>query len=131
MIMQGDNIEFKGDIRKLASGRLRIRFKLSSEAENLVTDVFGQVIGNHPHTRLENICLDYMTSGACEINCKLPSTCVGNRRLLVKLFPDQLELVFGAFMLAKRKFNGNPSAEQLLVYLCLHHRHINKCYAVH
>lgn len=131
MNLQGDNIEFHGDIRKLASGRLRIRFKLSSEAEGLVANVFGQAVGNHPHTRLEHLCLDYLTSGACEISCKLPSCCVGNRRFLVKLYPDQVELVFGAFELAKTKFTGNPSAEQLLVYLCAHHSSVNKCYTVH
>lgn len=75
------------DIRKLSTGYIRVRFKLSSKAHKTVSSAMQATQRNFPNSAIELIALNSISG----VPAGLCSDEKGKNRLLIKLHPEQYE----------------------------------------
>ena len=82
------------DTRQLKSGQVRLRFRLSDEAHNLVSDALSMTPYDYSNAALDAIAMNFHAGGPAVAPLGIPAT--GSKRLLVRLYPDQYENVRSA-----------------------------------
>ncbi|HEY3698636.1 MAG TPA: hypothetical protein VGK97_04840 [Spongiibacteraceae bacterium] len=99
------------DKRILKTGLFRLRFKLSERAMDVVTKAIELAECRYPHTAMERISAAYLSGR--------PTPCQGTAkgfvRFLVRLYPEQFELMMFALDGAK---GVSHSDEDALLHLC-------------
>lgn len=101
------------DTRVLESGQIRLRFRLTEEAHELVTLALCATPYGHTGAALDAIATSYHAGHPTSLT--LGSPAVGGRRFLVRLFPDQYENVRSALDLARDTTATDANA---LVLMC-------------
>ena len=90
-VMMGEKSSGSVDTRVLNSGHIRLRFKLNESANLLVAKTMQMTGYKSPNSSLEAICLNYLAGPPSSLTLDTPAH--GKKRLLVKLYPDQYEVV--------------------------------------
>ncbi|MDM3871817.1 hypothetical protein QSV34_10685 [Porticoccus sp. W117] len=111
----------KLDERDYANKRKRLRFRLTREAKYIVDQVFKSTGYQYNHSALELISADFQTFQPV---FKLVKPVEGKERLIVKLYPGQVESVKSAFELAKDGYTTTYAGA--LVYLCLYQAYLGR-----
>lgn len=92
-------LDVKGlDTRHLKSGQIRLRFKLSQQAYDSVLYALSLTGYKHSNAALDAISINCLS--AYPFKTRLKYSAVGSQRFLVKLHPDQYEVVLSALNLA-------------------------------
>jgi hypothetical protein len=81
----------KVDTRFLKSGRIRMRFKLSELGYETVANAISMTGYRYDHTSLDAICMNYLSAKPTKLALDNPAE--GTLRFLVKLFPEEYEMV--------------------------------------
>ena len=94
-IMTKSEYEKSVDTRLLSNGKRRMRFRLSTSAKSKV-EMAMEAVKSPPTfctkgSQLDIIALDFMSGSKYKID--VPCASQGPERLLVRLFPDQYQLV--------------------------------------
>lgn len=103
------------DTRILKTGVTRLRFKLNPEAHVMLKKAINATGCKHSNTALENIFLYYITSDpgtATPIDKKCYD---GNKRFLVRLYPEQLPVIMAGF---DQLAQPDSPKENLLLHIC-------------
>ena len=79
------------DTRHLKSGQVRLRFRLSEKAKDIVSIALSTTPYGHSGAALDAIAMSYLAGGPASHPLGIPAA--GSKRLLVRLFPDQYECV--------------------------------------
>lgn len=103
------------DSRKLKNGQIRLRFKVSEWALNLISKALAGTAYEHKNAALDAISLNCMTSYPFETT-KIDQCATGKNRFLVNLYPDQYDIVRAALNLARQHVATDADA---LVLICL------------
>ena len=94
------------DTRELKNGQIRLRFRLSDYAFQVINQAIKSTNVNGDTASLQLICRDYL-SGKKD---KTQASAVGSNRLLFRLCPEQFEVVRIALDLAKEVGSSDESA---------------------
>ena len=94
------------DTRELKNGQIRLRFRLSDYAFQVINQAIKSTNVNGDTASLQLICRDYL-SGKKD---KTQACAVGSNRLLFRLCPEQFEVVRIALDLAKEVGSSDESA---------------------
>lgn len=101
------------DTRKLKTGQYRLRFRLNENALKIVKHALSMTDYKSPNASLDAICMNYLASGILAgYQCR---NMQGDNRLIVRLFPDQYELVREALNTANETFHSDTDS---LVNIC-------------
>ena len=101
------------DTRFLKSGKIRLRFKLSEEAFNIVDKAMGMTGFKYPSSSIDAICINFLAEFPSSLTLDFPAH--GRKRFLVRLHADEYETVRRALK-AARQYVG--SDEEALVLIC-------------
>ncbi len=104
------------DTRFLKSGKIRLRFKLSDYAFEIVNCAFDLTDCKYSNTSLDYISMNFL-SGFPQKYYKLKYPIQGNIRFLVRVYPDQYESIRLALDVAREPYKSDAEA---LVSMCLY-----------
>jgi len=104
------------DTRFLKSGKIRLRFKLSDYAFEIVNYAFDLTGCKFSNTSLDDISMNFL-SGFPHKYYKLNYLVHGNTRFLVRVYPDQYESIRLALDIARESYKSDAEA---LVFMCLY-----------
>jgi hypothetical protein len=102
------------DTRHLKSGQVRLRFRLTEKAKDIVSIALSTTPYGHSGAALDAIAMSYLAGGPASHPLGIPAA--GSKRLLVRLFPDQYECVRCALDILRRWAATDAEA---LVTMCL------------
>lgn len=100
------------DTRYLKSGQIRLRFKLSEWAYGITNIALSLTEYKFKNSSLEAISLSYIAGSPSPLSLDHPAQ--GSRRFLVKLYPDQYEVVREALNSARQFVNSDAEALNLI-----------------
>ena len=105
----------KVDTRILSSGQIRLRFKLSESAYNLVRQATNLTKYKHVNAAIDAISMNYIS---CDpfTTTELECSANGSKRFIVRLYADQYELVRVALDIARQNVDTDADA---LVLMCI------------
>lgn len=99
------------DTRRLKSGKIRLRFKLSEWSYGIIERAFCMTEYKYSNSSLDAICMSYLNNGLF-VN-SFNKAVSGSKRLLVTLYPDEYEIVKAA--LSKARTYVKSDAKGLLL----------------
>ena len=102
------------DTRVLKTGQLRLRFRLTKDAYDLITMALSKTPYSHSGAALDAIAMSYHAGTQAVAPHGIPAA--GGKRLLVRLFPDQFENVRSALDIARESVDSDADA---LLQLCI------------
>jgi|GEM_PF-4641029 len=102
------------DTRRLKSGQTRLRFKLSESAHETLEHALDLTGYKYNNSSLDAICLSYLAGDPSTLALDHPAQ--GQKRFLVRLYPDEYEIVREALNLAKQFVKSDAEA---LILICL------------
>jgi len=97
------------DIRQYQSGMIRLRFKMSGSATKIVDKAFSLTGYRYRHSALEAICLEYLSTDVPKLP-NLSFICRGKNRVIIKLYPNQLEIFNEVFDEIKKKTKNDTDS---------------------
>lgn len=100
------------DARQLKSGHIRLRFKLSQQAYDSVLYAISLTGYKHSNAALDAISINCLS--AYPFKTRLKYSAMGSQRFLVKLHPDQYEVVLDALKLAVQHTESYADALALM-----------------
>lgn len=103
------------DTRVMKSGKIRLRFRLSEWATEIVDSAFGLTDTKYSNTSLDFISLNFLSGFPTKID--LGHSAHGNNRLLVRLYPEQYGTIRLALTFAKQFVESDAEA---LILMCLY-----------
>ena len=101
------------DKRILKTGYIRLRFKLSEKSYQTIQNAIKQSKAKFDHVGLDLISLDFISGN--NLPSIIKGKVIGNKRFLVRLYPDQYETLMIAFEIAKEHVTSD---EEALVVVC-------------
>ena len=102
------------DIRLLKSGKTRLRFKLSKEGYDLVRDALSKTNYKFDNTALTFICENYLIAEPS--NWVLDGDAQGSYRLLINVYPDEIEVIEYTLEITRNNFGSDANS---LAFMCL------------
>ena len=101
------------DTRILKSGQIRPRFKLNESSMALVKHALELTGYKYPNSALDAVCLSYVAWYPFRIE-KLVSPATGKERFIVRLYPEQYQVVRMALDLARQHVTCDADALALI-----------------